>query len=98
MRTPSIVSSSPLRSALGNAPSLITVIGASDGTGHLPLPDNIQHEILDFACGRFIERRGWLIEEENFRSVGECAGDRCALSLASGEIAHVSVLIPRRPR
>ena len=41
-------------------------------------------------------RQRWLVEEENFRSVGERAGDRYALSLSSGEIAHVSVLIPRQ--
>ena len=67
-----------------------------DDAGHPPLPDNIQHDILDFACCRFIERRGWLIEEENFRSVARACGRSIRVSLASGEIAHVSVLIPRQ--
>src|SRR6476660_2684236 len=78
--------------AIGETASLSVVMG-DDHACHLSLANYIKQEILDLSGRLFIERRGGLIQEENLRSVRERAGDRHALGLPSGQVAHISLLI-----
>ena len=60
--------------------------------GHLPFADDVEHEVFDISCRILVERRRWLIEQDDFRRVRQSASNGYALGFSSGQIAHVALL------
>src|SRR5208283_638227 len=77
------------RDAVAHSARLIAVVGYED-TGQRMLSNEIADKLLDAQLRFFVERRGWLIEQQDFRTVGQGARQRDALLLAAGKIGDVA--------
>src|SRR5271157_512747 len=76
------------RDAVAHSARLIAVVGDED-TGQRMLPNEIADKLLDAQLRLFVERRGWFIQQQDFRPVGQGASERDALLLSAGKISDV---------
>src|SRR5271166_3787150 len=73
------------RDAVAHSARLIAVVGHED-TGEGMLANKVADEFLDAQLCLLVERRGWFIEQQNFRPVCQGASQRHPLLLAAGKI------------
>src|SRR5580698_6517250 len=82
--------------AIADAPCLIAVVGHQYHREAV-FVDQIAHELLNAGLGLLVESRRWLVEQHNFRTIRERAGQRNTLLLAAGEVCHVAGGKIRKP-
>src|SRR5271165_1292943 len=66
------------RDAVAHSARLIAVVGHED-TGQRSFANQVADELLDAQLRLFVERRGWFIQQQDFRPVGQGARQRDAL-------------------
>src|SRR5271165_1135 len=77
------------RDAVAHSARLIAVVGHED-TGERMLSNDIADELLDAQLRLLVERRGWLIEQQDFRTICQGSSQRDALLLSAGKIGDVA--------
>src|SRR5208283_1772020 len=71
--------------AVAHSPRLIAVVGY-EHAGERGFPDKGADKFLDTQFRLLVERRGWFIEQQDFRIVCQGASQRDPLLLAAGKI------------
>src|SRR5271157_4320109 len=77
------------RDAVAHSARLIAVVGHKD-TSQRSFANQVADELLDAQLRLFVERRGWFIQQQDFRPVCQGARQRDALLLSAGKISDVA--------